>query len=92
MKIVIAIVVVVAVLVLLEYNALTSSKNRIEAAQQELDKYLETGDDRDVDNARKYLNAVIRDYNNKVDSFPGSLIADVFNFPKMHTEDFDEGL
>jgi LemA protein len=91
-KIIIAIVVIAAVFILISYNSLTKDKNRIELAEQELRKYEATGSDQDIDNARKYYTAVLRDYNNKVESFPTSLVADMFNFPKMHTDDFDEGL
>ncbi len=91
-KIIIVILVIAAVFVLISYNSLTKEKNRIELAEQELRKYEATGSDQDIDNARKYYTAVLRDYNNKVESFPTSLVADMFNFPKMHTDDFDEGL
>jgi hypothetical protein len=91
-KILIVVVAAVAIFVLVTYNSLTRQKNRIELAEQELRKYEATGSDADIDNARKYYNAVLRDYNNKVESFPTSLVADAFNFPKMHSEDFDEGL
>ena len=74
------------------YNSLTKDKNRIELAMVELRKYEEAGDPKDIDNAKKYYSAVLRDYNNKVESFPTSLVANMFNFPKMHTEEFDEGL
>ena len=84
--------VVIAGFVIIEYNTLTNHKNRIEAAEVELNKYEESGTDQDIDNAKKYLNAVIRDYNNKVERFPGSLVANLFNFPRMHTDGFDEGL
>lgn len=90
--IIIVIVVILAAFVALSYNSLTKEKNRIELAEQELRKYEETGTAEDVDNAQKYLTAVLRDYNNKVESFPTSLIAEMFNFPKMHTDEFDEGL
>lgn len=92
LTIIIIIVAVAALFVLLTYNSLTKEKNRIELAEQELRKYEATGSDKDIDNARKYYTAVLRDYNNKVESFPTSLVADAFNFPKMHTDDFDEGL
>ena len=88
---VIILVVVVAVYFALTYNSLTKDKNRIELAEVELRKYEEAGDPKDIDNAKKYYNAVLRDYNNKVESFPTSLV-NMFNFPKMHTEEFDEGL
>ena len=89
---VIILVIAVALFFALTYNSLTKDKNRIELAEAELRKYEETGDPKDVDNARKYYNAVLRDYNSKVESFPTSLVANMFNFPKMHTEEFDEGL
>ncbi len=89
---VIILVLVVAAFFALTYNSLTKDKNRIELAEVELRKYEEAGDPKDIDNAKKYYNAVLRDYNNKVESFPTSLVANMFNFPKMHTEEFDEGL
>ena len=92
MAIIIIIIIIVAAFVALSYNSLTKAKNRIELADQELRKYEAEGTAEDIDNAKKYLTAVLRDYNNKVESFPTSIIANAFNFPKMHTEDFDEGL
>ena len=92
MTIIIIILIVLALLVVFGYNSLTKAKNRIETAEQELRKYEETGTDQDIDNARKYLTAVLRDYNNLVESFPTSILAEMFSFPKMHTDDFDEGL
>ena len=92
MGVIIIIIVLLAIFVMVTYNSLTKEKNRIELAEQELLKYQETGTAEDIDNAQKYLSAVLRDYNNKVESFPTSIIANIFNFPKMHTEDFDEGL
>ena len=86
------IVAAIALLIVISYNSLTKAKNRIELAEVELRKYEEAGDSKDIDNAKKYHAAVIRDYNNLVESFPTSLVAELFNFPKMHTEDFDEGL
>ena len=91
MAIVIIILAVTAAFIALSYNSLTKDKNRIELAEVELRKYEEAGDPKDIDNAKKYYAAVLRDYNNKVEKFPTSLIAELFNFPKMHTEDFDEG-
>ncbi|MBQ6389297.1 MAG: LemA family protein [Mogibacterium sp.] len=92
MALVIVILLILAIFVIVSYNSLNKAKNRIEVAEQELAKYEETGDDRDIDNAKKYLTAVLRDYNNLVERFPTSIIADMFNFPKMHTDDFNEGL
>ena len=89
---VIILLVVVAIFFAVTYNSLTKDKNRIELAEVELRKYEEAGDEKDIDNAKKYYNAVLRDYNNKVESFPTSLVANMFNFPKMHIEEFDEGL
>ncbi len=92
MKLVFVLLVLVAIFFLVTYNSLTNDKNRIELAEVELRKYEEAGDPKDIDNAKKYYNAVLRDYNNKVEKFPTSLVANLFNFPKMHTEEFDEGL
>ena len=92
MAVVIIIVLAIVVFVIVTYNSLTKDKNRIETAEQELNKYMESGTAEDIDNAKKYLTAVIRDYNNRVEGFPTNIIANIFNFPKMHTEDFDEGL
>jgi len=36
----------------------------------------------DIANSRKYYNAVVRDYNIKIESFPSSIIASAFNFEK----------
>lgn len=88
----ILLVVALVLFVIIERNALVKAKDRIEFAELELAKYEETGTDEDLDNARKYYTAVLRDYNTKVESFPTSLIADLFNFPKMHSDNFDEGL
>lgn len=85
-------IVAIAAFVLLTYNSLTKEKNRIELAEVELKKYEESGTAEDIDNAKKYLAAVLRDYNTKVERFPTSLVAELFNFPKMHTENFDKGL
>ena len=92
MKLVFVLLVLVAIFFLVTYNSLTNDKNRIELAEVELRKYEEAGDPKDIDNAKKYYSAVLRDYNNKVESFPTSLVANMFNFPKMHIEEFDEGL
>ncbi|MBQ6314340.1 MAG: LemA family protein [Mogibacterium sp.] len=92
MTIAIVIVLILVIFVIAAHNSLTKAKNRIELAEQELAKYEESGNEKDIDNARKYYTAVIRDYNTKVESFPVSLVAELFNFPKMHTDEFDEGL
>ena len=36
----------------------------------------------DIANARKYYNAVVRDYNTKTETFPSALIANMFHFSK----------
>ena len=92
LTIIIIIVIAAAVFVILARNSLIKDKNRIELAEVELRKYEESGSQKDIDNAKKYYSAVLRDYNNKVESFPFSIVAEMFNFPKMHTEEFDEGL
>ena len=92
MTAIIIIVVLLAAFVLFAHNSLTKDKNRIELAEVELKKYEESGTAEDIDNAKKYYNAVLRDYNTKVESFPYSIVAEMFNFPKMHTDNFDEGL
>ncbi|NLY87818.1 MAG: LemA family protein [Clostridiales bacterium] len=91
-KVIIVIGVTIAAFVMLSYNTLTRKKNMIEQAELELKKYEEEGTDRDIDNAKKYLTAVIKEYNNKVESFPTSIVAEIFSFPKMHSDNFDEGL
>lgn len=37
----------------------------------------------DIANARKYYNAVVKSYNNKVQMFPSSIVASMFKFSKM---------
>ena len=88
----IIVIILIAVVGIVLYNGLNAKKNRIETAELELKKYLESGNEKDIDNAKKYYNAVVKEYNNAVESFPSSLVANMFNFPKMHSEDFDEGL
>ena len=88
----VVVLLVVAIFFLATYNSLTKDKNRIELAEVELRKYEEAGDPKDIDNAKKYYNAVLRDYNTKVERFPTSIVANMFNFPKMHIDEFDEGL
>lgn len=92
MVVIIVILIAITAYVIFAYNSLTRAKNRIELAEVELRKYEEAGDPKDIDNARKYYSAVLRDYNNMVEKFPTSLVAELFNFPKMHTDGFDEGL
>jgi len=92
MSVLIVIVLILVVLGIVGYNSLTKSKNLMENAELELKKYQESGSEKDLDNAKKYYTAVVREYNNKVETFPTSIIAGLFNFPKLHSDDFDEGL
>ena len=92
LKIVLAVIILLALIGVLLYNSINSKKNRSEAAELELKKYQESGNAKDIDNAKKYYNAVVKEYNNAVESFPSSIVANMFNFPKMHSEGFDEGL
>ena len=91
MAVIIIILVLLAIFVLFMHNSLTKEKNRLELAEVELKKYEESGTPEEIDKAKKYYNAVLRDYNTKVESFPFSIVAEMFNFPKIHTENFDEG-
>ena len=36
----------------------------------------------DIANARKYYNAIVKKYNNKVEMFPSSIVASMFNFKR----------
>ena len=92
LTILLIILIIVVAFVAYAYNTLTKHKNRLELAEVELRKYEESGSQEDIDNAKKYYAAVLRDYNNKVESFPTSIVAELFNFPRIHTEEFDEGL
>lgn len=85
------IILLLVIFVMTVHNSLTKDKNRIELAEVELRKYEESGTPEEIDKAKKYYNAVIRDYNTKVESFPFSIVAELFNFPRIHTENFDEG-
>ena len=90
--IIVIILIIFAAFVIYAYNSLTNAKNRVELALVELRKYEQEGTEEDLSNAKKYYAAVLRDYNNKVEKFPFNLVAELFNFPRMHSEDFDEGL
>ncbi len=45
----------------------------------------------DIQNARRYYNAVVRDNNIKVESFPSNVIANIFNFKKREFFELEEG-
>lgn len=44
-----------------------------------------------IQNARRYYNAVVRDYNIKVESFPSNIIANIFNFSKREFFEIEAG-
>lgn len=66
------------------YPDLKASSNFIE-----LQNSLNTVED-DLQNARRYYNATVRDYNTAVDSFPSNLIAKQFGFAKKEFFDIDD--
>ncbi len=45
----------------------------------------------DIQNARRYYNAVVRDNNIKVESFPSNIIANIFSFKKREFFELAEG-
>jgi LemA protein len=45
----------------------------------------------DIQNARRYYNAVVRDNNIKVESFPSNIIATIFSFKKREFFEMAEG-
>ncbi|QER41592.1 LemA family protein [Thermodesulfobacterium sp. TA1] len=66
------------------YPDLKASSN-FQALQNELAKVEET-----ISQARRYLNAVVRDYNTAISIFPNSILARIFNFtPKIFFETDD---
>lgn len=66
------------------YPDLKASNNFIE-----LQNSLNTVED-DLQNARRYYNATVRNYNTAVDSFPSNLIARQFGFAKKEFFDIDD--
>jgi len=44
-----------------------------------------------IQNARRYYNAVVRDFNIKVESFPSNLVARIFKFLKREFFEIEEG-
>lgn len=44
-----------------------------------------------IQNARRYYNAVVRDFNIKVESFPSNMVAQIFNFKKRDFFEIEEG-
>jgi len=43
-----------------------------------------------IQNARRYYNAIVRDYNAKIKSFPDLIVAQKFNFTKRDYFELDE--
>ena len=43
-----------------------------------------------IQNARRYLNAIVRDYNARIESFPDLIVAQKFNFTKKDYFELDE--
>ncbi len=43
-----------------------------------------------IQNARRYYNAVVRDYNIKIDVFPSNIVASLFGFKKMPYFEIEE--
>ncbi len=66
------------------YPDLKANQNFIQL-QKELSQIEEQ-----IANARRYYNAVVRDYNAKIDSFPDLIIAKKFNFTKRDYFELDE--
>ncbi len=56
------------------YPVLKSDKSFLELSRQ-----LASAEE-DIANSRKYYNAVVKNYNNKVEMFPGNLIAGLFGY------------
>ena len=46
----------------------------------------------DISNARKYYNAIVREFNNKVEMFPSNILAKILNYKtyRMYEADLDE--
>jgi len=66
------------------YPELKANQNFLEL-QKELSQIEEQ-----IANARRYYNAVVRDYNAKIDSFPDLIIAKKFNFNKKDYFELEE--
>ena len=43
-----------------------------------------------IQNARRYYNAVVRDFNTKIETFPSNIIANMFNFKKREYFEIEE--
>jgi LemA protein len=72
--------------------ALSEAYPQLQAAENFRDlqgtlKELETG----IQQARRYYNAVVRDYNTKIGQVPSNLIAKAFNFSSREFFEIDEG-
>ncbi|SHJ19869.1 LemA family protein [Parasporobacterium paucivorans] len=64
--------------------ALAESYPDLKANQNFLDLNTQlTKVEEDIANSRKYYNAVVRNYNNAVQMFPGNIISSIFGFKEM---------
>ena len=66
------------------YPQLKASEN-FKQLQEELSELEET-----IQKARRYYNAVVRDYNNAITTFPGIIVASIFGFKKRDYFEVDE--
>lgn len=66
------------------YPELKANQNFLDLSQQ-LQKI-----ENDIANSRKYYNAAVREYNNKIEMFPSSIIASMFNFKTAESFQIDE--
>lgn len=44
----------------------------------------------EIANSRKYYNAVVRDYNNKIEMFPSNIVASIFGYKQKEMFEIDE--
>ncbi len=64
-------------------NVLAEQYPDLKANQNFLDLNRQLNEtEEDIANARKYYNAVVRNYNNKIEMFPSSIVANMFKFGK----------
>lgn len=71
--------------------ALSESYPQLRANEnfEELQRQLK-GQEDNIANARKYYNAVVREFNTKIQQFPGALFATSFGFTKQYMYEIDE--
>lgn len=72
--------------------ALSEAYPQLQAAQGFRDLQKSLADlEEDIQAARKYYNAVVRDYNTRIAQVPSNLIAQAFRFQRKELFDIDEG-